>query len=193
MSDKNDINKIFKCNICNKIYASNSSLWNHNNKFHKNNINQISTISKQISTNINQPSTNINPTSNIEAKKYECKNCNKQFNSIQARWKHNKKCIEIKTDNKSEFEEFKNTILELLQKHSKIHPKTLQKINKQLINNNINNGIINNGPVINNTFVKFGNEQLATLLSKKDMFAITNKICLCIEESIKTVHFIFFS
>jgi hypothetical protein len=26
---------IFSCNICNKKYASNSSLWNHNKKFHK--------------------------------------------------------------------------------------------------------------------------------------------------------------
>jgi hypothetical protein len=81
-----------------------------------------------------------------------------------------------------------------LEKNCKIHPKTLQKINKQLINNNtnnntinnINNGIINN---INNTYVKFGNEQLAKLLTHKDMLNIINKQCLCIEESIKTVHF----
>ncbi len=75
----------------------------------------------------------------------------------------------------------------------KIHPKTLQKINKQLVNNNsnntTNNGTINNGPVINNTYVKFGNEQLASLLTHKDMLKIINKQCLCIEESIKTVHF----
>ena len=29
MSDKSDIGKKFRCNICNKNYASNSSLWNH--------------------------------------------------------------------------------------------------------------------------------------------------------------------
>jgi hypothetical protein len=86
------------------------------------------------------------------------------------------------------FEEFKNTILDIIQKEAKIHPKTLQKINKQLINNNsnntTNNGTINNGPVINNTYVKFGNEQLSTLLNRKDMLKIINKQCLCIEESI---------
>ena len=37
----------------------------------------------------------------------------------------------------------------------------LEKINKQLINNN---GTINN---INNTYVKFGNEQLSSLLTQK--------------------------
>ena len=26
------------CNICNKIYASYKSLWNHNNKFHINDV-----------------------------------------------------------------------------------------------------------------------------------------------------------
>ena len=142
MSDKNDISKNFKCNICNKIYASNSSLWNHTNKYHNPNINQLSTNINQTSTNINQISNNINQTSininqisNNEIKKYECKNCYKQFNSIQARWKHNKKCIEIKTDNKSEFEEFKNTILELLQQDAKNHPKPLQKNNNDIIIN----------------------------------------------------------
>ena len=38
MSDKSDIlsdiSKKFRCKICKKNYASNSSLWNHNNKFH---------------------------------------------------------------------------------------------------------------------------------------------------------------
>ena len=28
--------KEFKCNICNKFYASYKSLWDHNKKFHKN-------------------------------------------------------------------------------------------------------------------------------------------------------------
>ena len=28
--------KEFKCNICNKFYASYKSVWEHNKKFHKN-------------------------------------------------------------------------------------------------------------------------------------------------------------
>jgi hypothetical protein len=82
-------------------------------------------------------------------------------------------------DNKLEkkFKEFKNTILDIIQKEAKIHPKTLQKIN---------NNTTNNGSVINNTFVKFGNEQLSSLLTRKDMLNIINKNCLCIEESITT-------
>ena len=75
--------------------------------------------------------------------------------------------------------EIKNILKELLEKNCKIHPKTLQKINKQLINNtnnnnNTNNGTINNGTVINNTYVKFGNELLASLLTRKDMLKIIN-------------------
>jgi hypothetical protein len=115
-----------------------------------------------------------------------------------------KEIFEIKKENI----DIKNILKELIEKNCglkpcmdlrsfKIHPKTLQKINKQLINNNsnnnsnntTNNGTINNGPVINNTYVKFGNEQLANLLTHKDMLKIINKQCLCIEESIKTVHF----
>ena len=27
----------YKCNVCNKLYSSYKSLWNHNKEFHKNN------------------------------------------------------------------------------------------------------------------------------------------------------------
>jgi hypothetical protein len=123
-----------------------------------------------------------------------CKQINKPINNIS-------EIIEIKKENteiKKENTEIKNMLKELLEKNCKIHPKKLQKINKQLINNtnttNSNNTInstntINNGPVINNTYVKFGNERLSSLLTRKDMLKIINKQCLCIEESIKSVHF----
>uniref|UniRef100_A0A6C0EDV9 Uncharacterized protein n=1 Tax=viral metagenome TaxID=1070528 RepID=A0A6C0EDV9_9ZZZZ len=74
---------------------------------------------------------------------------------------------------------------EIIEKNCKIHHKKLDKINKQLINNTTNNvNNTNNGTIINNTFVKFGNEQLSSLLTKNDMLKIINKQCLCIEESI---------
>jgi hypothetical protein len=153
-----------------------------------------------MSNNVNNMSNNVN---NTLSKKYKCDYCYKISNSRQSKWVHQKICkqknniIDNNTINnktlEKQFDEFKNTILEILQKEAKIHPKTLQKINKQLINNtnnsSINNGTINNGPVINNTYVKFGNEQLSTLLTHKDMLNIINKQCFCIEESIKTVHF----
>ena len=90
------------CKLCNKKYSGYQSLWIHNKKFHINNNIQNSTNINHQSTNINQNSTNI--------KKYECKNCLKKFNSIQARWKHNKKCIIIKNNEIEELKELKNTI-----------------------------------------------------------------------------------
>ena len=78
-------------------------------------------------------------------------------------------------------EEFKNNILDILQKNAKIHPKTLQKINKQLINNtnisntNNTNNITNNTANINNTVnnttvnIKFGYEKISELISKNDL------------------------
>jgi len=36
--------KKYKCNICDKIYASYKSYWNHNNKFHKTTIDEEITI-----------------------------------------------------------------------------------------------------------------------------------------------------
>jgi hypothetical protein len=211
MSENNESIKIFKCNICIKSYASQSSLCNHNKRFHKSDIHY--NIASNIISNI---VSDIAP--NIIEKKYNCKHCTKIFNDRRNKWRHEQICKQkllnnnnISNNNKLEklekenieiknekIEDFfisskkaklflQNMLKELLEKNCKIHPKTLNKINKQLINNHINNGTINNGPVINNTYVKFGNEQLSTLLKHKDMLKIINKQCLCIEESIKTV------
>ena len=78
-------------------------------------------------------------------------------------------------------------------KNCKIHPKTLQKINKQLINNNINNGTINNitnnGTINNNiNIVKFGSENIKDNLNEKEILKILNSRYGAIEESIKEVH-----
>ena len=87
--------------------------------------------------------------------------------------------------------EIKNTLNSLL-KQCKIHPKTLQKINKQLINNNNNNNI--NTGTINNTInnlniVKFGTEELNKILSTSEILKILNKKMSSLEESIKMIHF----
>jgi hypothetical protein len=187
---KSQIPTNYLCNICNKFYASQSSLCHHTTKFHNKSNNKPNQSNDKSNNKPNQSNDKI----------YKCNYCNNIYKHAQSKHKHQKICehknkkIECSIDNTidNKLEEFKNTILDIIQKNCKIHPKTLQKINKQLINNNnnnTNNGTINNGPVINNTFVKFGNEQLSSLLTRKDMFNILNKQCLCIEESIKTVHF----
>jgi hypothetical protein len=84
-----------------------------------------------------------------------------------------------------------------LQKNAKIHPKTLQKlINNNTTNNTntntINSNNTNSNNIINNIkieLVKFGDENLEKLLNKNEMKEIINKMCLCVEESIKKVHF----
>jgi hypothetical protein len=191
MNENNESIKLFRCNICNKNYSSQSSLCNHNKKFHNKNVKDIV---KDVKDNVKDNVKDVKD--NVKDKKYICNTCKKEFSCRQSKYEHIKNVC--KNKNKTEIidnklEEFKNTILDIIQKNCKIHPKTLQKINKQLVNNNsnntTNNGTINNGPVINNTYVKFGNEQLANLLTRKDMLNIINKQCLCIEESIKTVHF----
>ena len=175
----------YRCKICNKNYSSYKSLWYHNNKFHSTKVVESSTVVVESGTKVVVDNT----------KKYICKFCKRLFNDKSNKYKHEKICKNKTNDDK--FEEFKNSILDILKQNAKIHPKTLQKINKHLINNttnntntnNTNNGTINNGTIVNNTFVKFGNEHLSQLLTKKQMYGIINRCCLSIEESIKTVHF----
>jgi hypothetical protein len=65
----------YMCKKCNKDYKSYQSIWNHNKKFHVNNCQPLS--------NNCQPQ----PT------KYKiiiCENCNKQFNTRQAKSVHKK-------------------------------------------------------------------------------------------------------
>jgi hypothetical protein len=190
MSENNENIKLHRCIICNKNYSSQSSLCNHNKKFHN-----INTNLKYNQNNLNNNPTNLNiiNTDVNDHKKYNCNKCNKEFGKYQHRWRHEKICknnkINLEINNKAEIIEIKNILKEILEKNCKIHHKKLDKINKQLINSNniinsnntISNSTINN---INNTYVKFGNEQLSSLLTKNDMLKIINKQCLCIEESI---------
>ncbi len=170
----------YKCNVCNKLYSSYKSLWNHNKEFHKNN---------NINVNICQPNVNTcQPIVNLCQPKIMCEICNKEFNTRQSKSKHKKKCKET---NQTEIENLKNTIIELkkqvssiLEEKGKIHHKTLQKINNQ-----INNGNINNGQIINNTYVKFGDVDYQRILDNKQVKHILNQQFMSLEESIKLVHF----
>ena len=81
----------------------------------------------------------------------------------------NTELINIKKENaeiKKQMEEMKN----MLQKALKIHPKTLQKINKQLNATNMVNGNINTYNI-----VQLGNENLNDILSQKQKLKILNR------------------
>ena len=133
----------------------------------------------------------------------QCIYCNKKLSRYDNLKRHEKICKhnnKNKNENellKQEINELKNKINILLQSN-KISPKTIKTIKKINTQNNINNinninntqnNINNINNNINLTYVKFGNENLSELLSKKEMDKILSQVRLSIEESIKLVHF----
>jgi hypothetical protein len=183
------------CNICNKVYKSRQSLWNHKHKYH------IDVNGYKSTHDCNH---DVTPNDNINM----CTKCNKIFSCRQHKWRHEKTCNlsiqinklnkenveiqELKKENveiKKENAEIKSMLLELLKK-SKVHPKTLEKINKNLIKNI--NGDLNNvnlGTVNNINIIKFGNENINQILNQKEKLKILEARFLSLEESIKRIHF----
>jgi hypothetical protein len=113
--EKSEVKNIrYRCKICNKEYSSASSLWNHNNKFHKNDAHIMQT-NDNIYDNI--MTTSEKPTRN----NVKCKFCHKILSHRNSRWRHEKTC--------------KN-------KESKINNNTTNNINNNnTTNNTINNNI----------------------------------------------------
>jgi hypothetical protein len=190
----------FKCKECNKLYKSYQSLWNHNYKYH----NKDSTKITPKSTKSPPKSTkNIQDVADEIHSKYLCEYCNSYFSRSDSLTRHYNRCkVKIKSDNNKDevISKLNNKVSEIQQqlssllKHCKVHPKTLQKINKNLLanNNSYNSGNINNGTINNNNtynIVKFGSENIDELLSKSELFNILNQRYLSIEKSIQTVHF----
>ena len=179
------------CKYCSNIYKSNQSRSNHYRIYHKDKYTQnIPILSSQIVNNI----PNI---SSLKEDNNMCTKCKKQLSSYKNKWRHEKKCKNIIKENT--ILELKEKNLELTNKFDqllklfKIHPKTLHKINKQLINNtninNTNNGSINNGTINNINIVKFGSEDIASILSQSEILKILNRKMSSLEESIKLIHF----
>ncbi len=197
MSTVENNNKIFRCNKCDKTYKDKSGLWYHNNKYHGNErihvgIQNSNVCNKNVYKNDDnkfQPVQHNNESTDIS-----CKFCNKKLSNRQSRWRHEQKCeinnniinkheiIELRKENA----EIKSMLTQLL-KSSKVHPKTLEKINKNLVTGNNNSN--NNNTVNNIQIVKFGSEDIKSILSDKEVKKILNCKYKAIEESIKTVHF----
>ena len=201
--------KEYSCKICNKNYASASSLWNHNKKFHesihKSNVNIMSTSCQLLSTpgKLMSTSCQLLSTQNINDV-LQCKYCNNIFNIRQTRWKHEQKC-KIKYDEINKLKLINCNLhneIELLKKNNNQIISTNKIINNNNNNNTVNN---NNNNTINNTIniVKFGTEKLSEILSEKEMLKIIARIAgvythqrwvtkfinNSINESIKLVHF----
>jgi hypothetical protein len=188
----------YNCKECNKIYSSYHSLWNHNKKYHSDNILKKPDNILKKPDNILKKSDNILKKPDNIKTHYPCRYCDKIFNNIKTRWSHEKKC-KIKKDNSTEIEleKIKLAQMEEENKLKMINIKQLElqiklaKINK---NNIINNSLINNNShnqtnngIINNVFVKYNDVSYNTLTNKErnEIFNSYNMI----EESIKKIHF----
>jgi hypothetical protein len=123
MDSKMDIKVDFPCNLCNKLYSSYKSLWNHNNKFH-NDFAPKCTIITQNSTENAQNST--------ENTLNNCKYCNKSFSRNYCVIRHEKICKLKKNDNNDKFGE-NDISLSLLKLNF-----TLEKNSENNIISNIN-------------------------------------------------------
>lgn len=171
-------------------------------KFHKNNIHEITTI-----TAIKMNNNNF-----LTAKKFYCKNCNKEYNHQQSKWKHEQTCnkskdVELdKINAETKLAELQlkiaqeeANILKLklkLEKSNKIDNITLKQLNKKLIdrNNLIKNSTINshNNIVTNNInnfqLVGFGKEEVVDTLTKKEKKLILNANYKCLEKLVEIVN-----
>jgi hypothetical protein len=167
----------FTCNICNKSYKSYQSRWNHVNKYHTNDVtNSVTNVTKHVT--------------NCNINLYNCKICNEKFNNRQSKWRHEKICKNnlnsTKDDKIEKLEKEIQIIKEELLKAMKIHPRTLQKINKQLNNS----GTINNNNITNNInfLVQLGFENLNEALSEKEKINILMSKAHGLREIINLVH-----
>lgn len=135
----------FSCTICNTNYKSYQSLWNHNNKFHENNV--IS--NKKI------------------VGEFKCPNCNKNFTRKNNMNNHMKTLCAKKQDKTTELEK------KLIKLEEEMQTLKNKPINNTTTNNttNTNNGTINN---INITINKVGSENMSEL-SYKDAINIFDK------------------
>ena len=175
----------FKCEHCDKIYKSYQSRWNHMNKIHNTHVSQkLANVSHDVSQKLANVSQRTGSTQEDDG--YSCKYCDKNYKHRSSKSKHEKKCNRSSKNNQlndiiNVMKKQNDELKEMLQKALKIHPRTLQKINKQLINN---------GTIQNNTIniVPLGSENLNQIFTDKEKLAILNKKYNSINELINRVH-----
>ena len=196
MKVENNIDK-FRCETCNKSYKDKSDIWYHNKKYHKD------IYTQKYSELLKTPSNLLKTSSDKQIKKLNCNNCEKIFLRIDNLKRHKLKCNKNKSEQISkdetidnlqkQLDDVKKTLMEIINKKCKIHPKTLQKINKQL--NIDNNGIINenNGTINNNNItyniIGLGYENLTDVFSKKEKLKILKHKYCSLPHLVEYTHF----
>ncbi len=173
----------FTCNLCQNQYLSKQSLANHRSLKHRA---EKSAESSHITSNGHHNVSSENTPENTTKKTYKCNYCPKIYQQKQSKSRHMKTC-----DKKYKTEDIHNKIAELENKLAQINNgQSINNTTTNTVNNSqVNNGTIINGPVNNNYTIKFGSEDLSSILSKEDMIKICNKKFTAIEESIKMTHF----
>ncbi len=167
---------LHKCDKCNKEYKSYQSLWNHKKRIHTDTEIIVPVKKTEITT---------------------CDMCYKNFSSYKCLNRHQKTCKkspnivqeneELKNKIKTieqELAEFKQQMLQLMNNKFKVHPKTIQKINKMLTNNGTINNTTNNINII-----ALGKENLTEILSQKEKMTILNNKHNCLNYIVEYIHF----
>jgi hypothetical protein len=202
--------EVYVCETCNKSYKNRDGLWKHNKK-HRGNDNSIihkNLIKMEIKTSETSDTTPpLLSTTNLIINNLSCNYCNKIFSRIDNLTRHiNFRCKKknnlLNENNKlkliiekqsEEMKEVKSILTDLLNKNCKVHPKTLQKINRQLNLNGDHNTInetINNGTV-NNTYniIALGHENLTDVFSRKEKMAILKYRYCSLPHLVEYTHF----
>jgi hypothetical protein len=193
----------YRCIICDKEYASKSSLCNHNKKFHNE-------LKLNIITPTKPPDNPIIVPTN---KKYLCTYCNYEFNHVQNRWRHEQKCKNTHINLQNDINLIKIKELELklkkqetkilqyklkIQQSNSVDNNSINKLNKLLTirNNLIKNSNINSNNnntqnnIVNNNFqlVGFGKEDITELLTMQEKKQIINAKYSCLEKLVEITH-----
>ena len=170
------------CHICNKYYKSNSSLWNHNNRYHNDDYAPKCPESDCDCPKMPQNTLNSNHNDiNIKNNKI-CMYCNYKFarsnglkrhlDSNRCKMKHDHDKI---TSLQNEIDQLKTAILEI----------KLDK-NSSLIHNN--NATLNNSLQTNNVLIQLGKENIIDVMPKSDQIKILNTCYNSLYRLIKEIH-----
>ena len=164
--------KGYSCNKCNKKFNNRKTKWSHE-KICKEN------ICKE----------------NINDKLQELETIKQLFKEqTDAIKKEREQFQKEKEQFQKEKESIKTEIIDLLNKQFKVHPKTLQKINKtlqmQILNNSNNNNTVNsnNNTVNNNYIVQLGFEKLYEVFPKNKQIEVLQQKYGCLPYLIGETH-----
>ena len=164
-----DIKK-YNCKKCRKEFNNYQNRWRHEKTCNKNQTTSLLNENEILKITLKKQSDELN-----------------QIKSLMVEQMKEQKKQEIQN------QEIKKTLMDLINKNCKVHPKTLQKINKQLNgdyntineNNNINKGTINNTYNI----IALGHENLTDVFSKKEKMAILKYRYCSLPHLVEYAHF----